>query len=260
MHFDRLFIAPLRKYLRFFLIFFVLTPLIFVVRMLVWPTAWVSERADRRLRRELIRLWAYGFAAIAGIRIRVHGTPPPHPFYLVANHLSYLDMLLLCRETGCIFVARGDVEHWPVLGSMAKSLYIIFIDRASKRDTMRVNTLIKHALEMGDGLGVFAESRISRGLAVEPFKSSLIQPAVDNQMPVYYATLSYETAPGCPPASEIVGWWRPEPFFFHMLRLFSYPGCTATLHFGAEPIGGDDRKVLAQQLHDAVEETFTPLQ
>jgi 1-acyl-sn-glycerol-3-phosphate acyltransferase len=249
----------LRRWTRFILIFLVLTPILFAARVAVWPTIYFSKRLDRRLRRRLLQCWTWGFARIAGIRVVTEGTPPTPPFYIVANHISYLDMLLLTHQSGSIFVSRGDVEHWPIIGFLASSLYIIFIDRQSRRDTVRVNRLIDEALQLGDGIAVFAESRISVGLDVEPFKSSLIEPAVANKIPVHYATLTYETLPGCPPASQIIAWWRPEPFFTHLLRLFSYPGLTATLRFGLEPIAGDDRKELAQKLGDAVRALYVPM-
>ena len=242
-----------------FTLFILMTAGFVMVRFLVWPTCLFSERADRRLRRILLSSWAGTFARLAGIRIVTEGPVPRAPFFLVANHLSYLDMIVLTHLTGCIYVARGDVEHWPVVGSVSKALYVIFIDRESRRDTVRVNRLISHAIEMGDAVGVFAESRISAGRDVQPFKSVLIEPAVAGKFPVYYATLGYETLPGCPPASEIVAWWRPESFPYHLQRLLRHRGVIARVRFGDEPLRGDDRKELAPQLHAAVRANFTPL-
>ena len=232
---------------------------IFFVRVLVWPSALFSERLDRRLRRGILIFFTKWWAFFLGARVEVQGVPPKPPFFIVANHTSYLDALMLMHETGCIFVVRGDVEHWPIMGFMAKSVYLLFIDRADRRDTVRVNELIKHTLDTGDGLAVFPESRIFRGLDVEPFKSALIQPAIDLDLPVHYASITYKTHEGCPPASRIVGWWRPEGFFYHLCRLLQYPGFTATVHFGGEPIRGDDRKKLARALHKAVRTNFVPL-
>ena len=230
------------------------------LRFLVWPTSLFSERADRRLRRELLRTWNRCFALIAGIRVVTEGPVPKPPFFLVANHLSYLDMLVLTHLTGCIYVARGDVEHWPVIGPLSKAMYVIFIDRESRRDTVRVNRLISHAIEMGDAVAVFAESRISPGRDVEPFKSALIEPAVAAKLPVHYATMGYETLPGCPPASEIVSWWRPESFPYHLQRLLRHRGVVARVRFGDEPLLGDDRKELAPRLHAAVRANFKPVE
>jgi 1-acyl-sn-glycerol-3-phosphate acyltransferase len=121
-----------------------------------------------------------------------------------------------------------------------------------------VNTLIAHTLAERDGLVVFAESRISCGLAVEPFKSALIQPAIDNGLPVHYVTINYSTPNNTPRPSDVVGWWRPEGFFFHVRRLLRYPGFKVTLHFGDEPIAGADRKTLAAALHEAVKAKYVP--
>jgi 1-acyl-sn-glycerol-3-phosphate acyltransferase len=232
---------------------------IFGLRLLFWPTSLFSEPVDRRLRRAFLMAWNRGFARIANVRIIAEGPVPRPPFFLVANHLSYLDMVVLTSQTGCIYVARGDVEHWPVVGFLSKSMYVIFIDRKSGRDTVRVNRLISHAIEMGDAVAMFAESRISAGKDVEPFKSALIEPAVAAKLPVYYATLGYETLPGDPPASEIVGWWRPESFLYHLGRLLRHRGVIARVRFGDEPLCGDDRKELAPRLHAAVRANFTPL-
>lgn len=245
---------------RFAAIFFMLTPVIFGVRLAVWPVAMFSERKDRALKRVLMRWWYTGTLAILGVRVVRLGAPPAPPFFLVANHLSYVDMLVLGRETDCLFVSRGDIEHWPVIGFMIKSFYMLFIDRQSKRDTARVNKLIAHALEMGEGIAIFPESRISCGLSLLPFKSALIQPALDNQQPVHYATLHYQSPPGAPPANKVVLWWRPEPFFAHLFRLMKYPGVTATVRFGEAPLAGVDRKELAARLWDAVNEHFVPME
>lgn len=228
-------------------------------RLAFWPTALISERLDRRMRRAITRAWGKLFFPLIGMRVVLHGRRPTPPFYLVSNHLSYVDAWLLNGLLGCVFVTRGDVERWPLIGLVAKSLNALFIDREDKRDTVRINQLIAYALRQEDGIVVFAESRISRGLDVEPFKSALIEPAIASKVPVHYVTISYETLEGCPPANRIVGWWRPEPFWRHLRRMLRHPGFTATVHFGDEPIPGEDRKQLAKDLHQAVREKFAPI-
>jgi 1-acyl-sn-glycerol-3-phosphate acyltransferase len=232
---------------------------LFSIRLAIYPLRKHDEPRDRRWRRFWFALWGRGFARIFGVRIVVKGKPPAPPFYIVCNHLSYLDVLLMVSQTGCGFVARGDIEHWPVLGYMCKKLDVLFIDRTNKRDTVRINELIARTIAQGDGMCVFPESRIFCGRDVEPFKSSLIEPAIKIGMPIHYATVTYKTHPGAPPASTIVSWWRPEPFFFHVARQLRHPGCTATIIFGAAPIHGSDRKQLAHDLSEAVRANFTPL-
>jgi len=229
------------------------------IRMSFWPLARFDEARDRRWRRFWFRHWARGHMWLFGARVETRGTPPTPPFYLVANHLSYMDIFLISAHTGCGFVARGDMANWPILGTACRSLYILFIDRTSRKDAARVNDLITHTLAMGDGITVFPESRISRGIDVEPFKSALIQPAVAANTPVHYVTITYRTPEGARPANEVVGWWRPEPLFYHVKRLLRQPGFTATIHFGAAPLSGLDRKSLSKSLHDAVRSQFVPV-
>lgn len=238
---------------------FVWTVSLFSIRMAFYPLRRFDEARDRRWRRWWFSRWARGFAWIFGVRVTIRGKAPVPPFYIVSNHLSYLDVLLMVCQTGCGFVARGDLEHWPVIGFMCKKLDVLFIDRKDKRDTVRVNDLIARTIALGDGMCVFPESRIFCGRDVEPFKSSLIEPAIKIGMPIHYATVSYETYPGDPPASTIVGWWRPEPFFFHVARQLKHRGCKATVTFGDAPLAGTDRKQLAHDLHEAVRANFTPL-
>lgn len=230
-----------------------------LLRACFWPIALWDERRDRRWRRWFFARWARVHLWIMGAQVRVVGTPPEPPFYLVANHLSYVDIFLITSQTGCGFVARGDMEKWPLVGTACKSLYILFIDRTSKRDAARVNELIALTLRLDDGITVFPESRISRGIDVEPFKSALIQPALNIGAPIHYAALSYATPGEALPANEVVGWWRPEPMMYHVRRLLSQPGFEATITFGEEPISGSDRKKLCQTLHEAVRQKFKPV-
>lgn len=210
-------------------------------------------------RKKLCIIWARGLARIIGMRVVVQGTPPPAPFYLVSNHLSHLDAYLIMSILGCLFVVKGEAAYWPVFGYIARRVNLIFIDRQKRTDTVRVNELIEKTLNQGDSITVFAESTTSRGLEIRPFKSALLEAAVDLNFPVHYATIHYEANPGSPPASEWVCWWRMESFGKHTIRMMGYSGFTATVTFGAEPVRANDRKELAQKLWEAAMTQFKPV-
>lgn len=235
------------------------TVLFLIPRVSARPIALFSGRAERRIGRFLLLWWSRGYARIAGIRVVQEGPTPRPPFFLVANHVSYLDMLMLSHRTGCIFVSRGDVEHWPIVGAAARAIRIIFIDRENKRDTARVTRLLKQVLEQGDAVAVFPESRIFCGLDVAPFKSALLQAPLDLEMPVHYAAIGYATPPGSPVEGELVGWWRPLPFYVHFWHVLQHPYVIATIRFCEQPIFSNDRKEIATALHEAVRAQFVPL-
>ena len=95
----------------------------------------------------LLRTWARWSARTLGMRVRVEGTPPEPPFLLVSNHLSYVDVLVLGSQLGSVFVARGDVEGWPLFGPLCRTGGSIFVKRESKRDLVRVISRMKEANE-----------------------------------------------------------------------------------------------------------------
>lgn len=235
------------------------TGLLWSVRLVVLCIAPIAPRTDERGRRFLLRQWARGAAAIIRMRIEISGSPPKPPYFLVTNHLSYLDIILLARTAGCVYVSRADVRGFPILGWVALGMNTIFINRAKVRDTRRVNEHIDTAMNRGYGVHVFAESRISQDAQVHPFKPALLEPAVQRGCPVHYAALSYHTPEDAPRAKDVIVWKEPETLVQNMVRVLSLPSSTGIIAFGDAPISGNDRKDLADKLSQAVRERFTPV-
>lgn len=214
---------------------------------------------EQRCRRALFQWCCRGLLASSGIRVRVEGRAPEAPYFLVSNHLSFFDIWLLASQLGCVFVSRGDLAHWPLLGYVAREMNTIFIDRERLKDTVRVNQLLAEVMKEGYGVAIFPESGVSQKGTVLPFKPALLESAVQAKLPVHYAIVRYTTPEGCPPASEVSVWKEGVSFFRHFINVASLPHSVATLTFGEVPILGDDRKVLAAELCEAVRARFTPL-
>jgi 1-acyl-sn-glycerol-3-phosphate acyltransferase len=235
------------------------TTALFALRMCAKLLTPLSTRADEWCRRKLLRIWAAGTAAIIRMHVTVEGRPPKPPYFLVTNHLTYLDIVLLSHSAGCVFVSRADVQGLKIIGFMAKALNTIFITRENIRDTYRVNEQISETMDKGYGVHMFAESRISQDAKVHPFKPPLLEPAVRKGVPVYYAALSYSTPEGCPRARDVVVWKEPQTLGQNMLQVLRLPRLSATIRFGDAPISGTDRKELAARLYEAVRDRFTPV-
>ncbi|MBI4559711.1 MAG: 1-acyl-sn-glycerol-3-phosphate acyltransferase [Candidatus Hydrogenedentes bacterium] len=214
---------------------------------------------DRTSRAFVFRNWARGVGRIVGMRLQIRGTPPPSPFFLVSNHLSYLDVFVLARNSGGVFVAREDLQRWPLFGFLSSLMNTIYIDRLNRRDTLRANDAISLALDRSENLIVFAEAYISSGQEVRPFKSALLYSAAQQGLPVYYATLGYRTPNDDPPASVVLCWAHGETFGRHVLRLLQLPHFDASVTYGDQPLSGTDRKILADQLCAAVRKNFVPI-
>jgi len=204
-------------------------------------------------------VWARGFARIARMRVEIIGPVPHAPFFLVCNHLSYMDVPAIRSVVDGVFVAKGEIRGWFVAGKIISDMGMIFIDRQNRRDIPRAGAKIISTLSDGEGVIVFPEGTTTKGDDVIAFNSSFLQFAAETDLPVSYASISYRTPDGQPPASEAVCWWDDTTFLNHMLRMFSLPGFTATISFGEQPVLSPDRKKLAADLREKVRERFIPV-
>jgi 1-acyl-sn-glycerol-3-phosphate acyltransferase len=230
---------------------------------LAWATGRVffigSNKESISWRNFIFRTWARGVVLLARIKITLRGSPPAPPFFLVSNHLSYIDVIVIAAHADCVFVAKKDVSSWPVIGFLCAQMNTIFVDRESRRDVVRVNALIEKALAEGRGVVLFAEGTSTEGATVAPFNPSLLHHAAKTSLPVSYAAVSYRVPEGETPAHLSVCWWGDMTFAAHLFGLFQLPSVYATLSFGPEPIRSSDRKLLASELRRAVEGQFIPV-
>lgn len=244
---------------RRFVLFGGVTLLGFLVLVLTTPVVRLARPDTSRWRARLMTLWARLGSRVLGMRLTVVGAPPRPPFFLVTNHLSYVDVLVLASQAPCAFLAKAEISSWPVFGVLTRLANTVFIDRESRRDIPSVLARIERRLASGVGIVVFPEATSSRGAAVLPFRSALLDVPARSGLAVSYAALTYATPAGSPSAQEVVCWWGDMTFGAHVLALFRIPSFDAKVVFGAEALRDDDRKTLAAKLHDAVAGRFEPV-
>lgn len=213
----------------------------------------------RRLRKFILTSWARSLATIVGLEINVEGKPPQPPFFLVANHLSYVDIILVASQMDCVFIAKKEISGWFGMGWLSGGIGTIFIDRKNFQDITRVIRLIDEALNEGSGVVLFPEGTSTMGGNVRPFSAALLEPAARAGYPVSYATLSYGTPHDEPPAHAAVCWWGDMDFAPHFLKLLMMSKFQATISYGEDAIHADDRKVLSKSLWSAVNQQFVPM-
>ncbi len=217
-------------------------------------------RLQRKVRNFAFRAWGRGFARLAGVRLKVEGTPPTGRFLLVTNHTSYLDVALLGALVDAAFVAKADLRSWPGLGPSFAVSDTIFINRDRRRDVVEVGQAMSRALEKDLGVVFFPEGTSGRGDQVLRFKPSLFELPASRDLAVHWAVLHYRSPPGWPSAQEVICWWGDTEFLPHAVRLLQMPHLEATICFGSEPIHDQDRKKLAERLHTKIVEHFEPME
>lgn len=204
-------------------------------------------------------LWGKASMFILSMEVNVHGIPPEPPFFIVTNHLSYLDIPAYSAVLKTTFVSKSEIKHWPLVGFMARSLGIIFINRKVKSDVHRVNNEISNGVNQKQGVLLFPEGTTSPGTEVLRFRPSLLEHAAKDNLPVHYAAIRYETGSSDEPAYKSVCWWGDMPLGSHLLKMGSNRKIYVDITFGDEIIKSDDRKVLAGKLEESVNKIFKPV-
>ncbi|MFM1873862.1 MAG: hypothetical protein RL398_3284 [Planctomycetota bacterium] len=192
---------------------------------------------------------------VLGVRIEAD-EPPADLRFLVANHLGYLDIVVLGSLAPVAFVSRADVADWPLIGPLARCFDTVFLARERKRDLPQVNAVVAERLASGCALALFPEGTSTEGSAVLPFRPSLLATAADAGLPVHAASLHYATHAPDEPASRSVCWVGDAAFVPHVLAMLSLRRIDATVRFSQQPRIDRDRKQLAAALQTDVEATF----
>jgi 1-acyl-sn-glycerol-3-phosphate acyltransferase len=185
-----------------------------------------------------------------GIRFRVEGTIPSGATLIVANHLSYLDIVIGGAALPCAFVAKQEIGSWPIFGPLGKMGGTIFVDRDSRMSSWE--TVAEMALRLDENIPVlfFPEGTSTDGSQLLRFHSSLFDPAVEKGLEVVPAAIFYEATP--PQAERDLCWFGDETFLPHLLRVLDANAFTAVVRFGTPEVF-PDRRTAAYRTHDAIE-------
>ena len=184
-----------------------------------------------------------------GVRIRVHGEIPRGGL-IVANHVSYVDIVALSAVAACAFVSKKEVASWPLFGLYARCGATIFVDRDRRSAVADVAHEMRERLDAGVPLTLFPEGTSTGGSDVLPFRSSLFEPVIELGCPVTACALRYSLTEGS--VADEVAYWRDMTLAPHLLHLLGKTGVTLDIHFGPPARRAGDRKTLARDLHAEV--------
>ena len=160
----------------------------------VATTVFVFPMIDLPKRRAMIRRWSRKLLKLMRIDARVRGLPAaglPGNLLIVANHISWLDIFVLNTVEPGRFIAKSELEKWPLVGMMIAGCGTLFLNRESRRDAHRINGRARDVLAAGDTITIFPEGTTTDGTMLLPFHGSLLQPVVDAQGHVQSIAIRY---------------------------------------------------------------------
>lgn len=206
----------------------------------------LGERATVGMRRPLTPWITQGMCRIVlaamGIRLNLRGARMTGRGGVVANHVSWLDILVLNACDRVVFVAKADVASWPGIGGLARSTGTIFIERDRRTADVQLARL-GAALDAGQRILIFPEGTSTDGQRVLPFRSLLFAAFKGPGMRVQPVSLRYDAPPGRD--ARHYGWWGDMAFGPHLLRVLAtwrQGSASVTRH---EPLTFTDRKTMA---------------
>lgn len=219
-----------------------------------WTIKTLFPRIDQGDREARVHGWAGAMLQIAGIELVVNGTPPASgPVLLVANHISWLDIVVLHAARHCRFVSKSDVRNWPFVRTLADGAGTLYLERESRRDAHRVVAQMAERLGAGDILAVFPEGTTGDGITLKPFHANLIQAAIAASVPVQPVALKFiDAASGA--MSLAPSYVDDETLVGSIWRTLAARRLTAVVTFGApQAAQGQSRREWAHSLREEIE-------
>mgnify|MGYP000376051289 CR=1 FL=1 len=204
-----------------------------------------------------IQKWSQRTLDVIGIQV-LHEAQPDQlkssvsPLLLVANHVSWVDALIIQAIQPSIFVAKSEVQKWPVIGSIATACGVIFVDRGSPSSARRMVDAVSSALHHGYCVAGFPEGTSSEGTSVSLFHANIFEAAINHHTHVQPIAIRYtnpQTGDLCMKAAFIgdIG------FVESLHQVITSNGIHAKVHVG-EMLSpqGHSRRTLAHLSHRSV--------
>lgn len=233
-----------------------------VTMILITPFALAGALRANRIKRMIARSWFTTCRKITGLEVSVVGRPfGTHGGIYVANHVSYLDIIVLGQLLDARFVAKSDVATWPLFGLLARLSNTLFVTR-DRQKSMRDSQQIKAAISVGQQLIMFPEGTSSDGQDVLSFKSALFAAIDPDHVPkgirLQPVSIAYKTyADGRAlrgPLTDLYAWYGDMTLFRHLMTVFGLKGASVEVRFlpPVHPSAFSNRKQLASASEHAV--------
>jgi 1-acyl-sn-glycerol-3-phosphate acyltransferase len=233
----------------------VLVPL----QMLSMKTGWWPETF-------ILKIWHGMIIRALGIRVHVKGSlSPRRPLLVASNHISWTDIMVLGSMVDVTFIARADMEGWPLIGMLSKLQRTVFIERERKRSSGDQASEIAARMANGDAMVLFAEGSTGDGNAMLPFKSTLFGAASmaisegTEEVFIQPVAIAYTRLHGVPLGRRhrpLAAWIGDEDLMPHLKVLLAEGALDVEVHFG-EPVAfskGSNRKQTSKLMEAKVRE------
>jgi len=256
----RLFLAPFR---------FVALAAV-VVAGVFWSvlrTAWVADRVRRRwMQIRIYNRFSPWILAIVGGHVEVVGAlpEPARPLFVVANHLSDMDVIALQALRPSVFITSTEIQESPGLGSLAAFGGSYFVNRRSSIRLRRDLKGLENVIRQGFTVVLFPEGTSSSGEQVLPFRNALLASAIAAEAVLQPVCLQYRRIGGHPvtPANrDLVFYYGEMGFLKHVMGLCLSGGFDLQCRYlpAIKLKWSDSRKAVCDQAYQEISQSYRTL-
>ncbi len=191
---------------------------------------WSNRNDDVERRKRALEITAQNSKSLLknlNVEVKSHLVRPDifdRNYFIVCNHMSYLDILVLSSIQPAVFVTSVEMEKTFFLGDMAKWGGSFFVNRINRRKMKEEVLALQDLLQQGFNVFIFPEGTSTNGLELLPFKKSLFRVPFQTQFPILPVCLKYKTIDGEPFSEkncDRVCWHGDMTFGPHFLQLMS---------------------------------------
>lgn len=151
----------------------------------------------RRIGVRYMPVFMWVLVKLGGIKVVVHGKlSDKRPLMIVSNHISVFEIATFPFVFHGSFVAKKEMENWPLVGWVAKKFGVIFVDRrpSHARDALAV---VQRAVQnVSYPMILFPEGTTTNGSYVKPFKSTLFNFVENSDITVQPVAMHYRYKDG----------------------------------------------------------------
>lgn len=218
--------------------------------ILNWNQHVVMENGRIPFAHRMIRWWSTVLLRIFGLRSVRHGEPLADPVLFVANHTSWIDIVMLHSQRAVCFVAKAEIARWPLIGWMAATGGTIFHRRGNNHSLASVMQVMVERLRGGRSVAVFPEGGSSFNGVLKVFHARIFQAALDAEVPVQPVALRFARQ-----GRRVfdAGFRAQESFLGNLLRMLGEAPMDAEVHFlKPVPASPDARRRMAEQSRERI--------
>lgn len=195
---------------------------------------------------------------VFNVDVQVHGDIPRQPALWVSNHISWLDISVLGSGARVFFLAKAEIEKWPVLGKLAKGGGTLFIKRGSG-DSVRIKEQITDFLKQDIPVLFFPEATTTDGTAVKKVHGRILGAAIEANKPVQVCLICYVNKQGL--LDTVAPYVGNISFADHVKAVLEMPKVVAHLMtLPAIDVTGHSVESLTKQVQTMMQEGLVELQ